>query len=170
MGRINDYVKYTCHGYRYAPESFRVYKVFVNKDGYGKHKYVELDLSAEQRSNIGNTYICKGKKAAFDLAKRYDREMMRKRQIFITYGFSDVANPSHYYFTQQLFCRLDAPLLERYFIFKKFRDYLAEDNGYTVTTQQLDGAFMPVNAAKKVKRPRSNANLLKPVVVYLKAD
>jgi len=169
MGKRNDYIKYTCCGYKYAPESFRAYKVLVDRSGCGKHKYVQMDLTAEQRSAIGNSYICKGRKAASDLAKRYDRKMMKEQQLLITYGFLDAINPSHYHFTQQLHCKPNAPLKERHAIFKKFREYLMDDDSYVVTTHQLDAGFAPVSAPKKLKRPGRNADLSKPVVVYLKA-
>ena len=169
MGRVNDYIKYSVSGYRYAPESFHAYRVLVDKSGAGENEYVELDLSGDQRQSIGYTYLCKGPLAAFALAKRYDRAMDRKPRLFLTYGFLDATKPSRYHFTQQLYCRLDAPLIERLSIFKRIRDCFKEGAKYETTTYQLDGAFKLVDAKKDEACYYLNADLSKPVLVYLRA-
>ena len=169
MGRINDYIKYSVSGYQYSPESFRAYRVLVDKSGAGENEYVELDLSADQCQAIGYTYLCKGPRAAFALAKKYDRAMDRKPRLSLTYGFLDASNPSRYYFTRQLYCRLDAPLAERLSIFKRVRGCFKEGAEYETTTYQLDSAFKPVDAKKDKSCYYHNADLSKPVLVYLRA-
>jgi len=168
MGRVNDFIKYTCRGYRYAPESFRAFKVFMNRYGDGRHEYIELELSDYQRALIGNAYICGGKDPAISLAKRFDRDMMRRQQRVVTYGFLDVHNPKEYYFTRQLYCRPDAPIKERYSVFKRFKNYLMKGNTYSVSECQFDGRFNPVGKKTRTNHDHYNVDLSKPVRVYLK--
>ena len=167
MNKTDDYIKYTCRGYRYAPESFRVYKVYINQSG-GQHKYVEMLLTAEQRAAVGNARICKGESAASALARRYDRAMLKKQGAFITYGFVDAGDASKYYYTHQLRCKPDAPLKEKLYIFKEFKKYLARGSEVKRSEGFLDAYYRPVEHKKVNIRYRVNADLTKPVIVYLK--
>jgi len=159
-------IKYTCRGYRYAPESFRAYKVLIPTNG--QPEYTELPFTAEQRTEIGNTYICKGEAAATALMKRLDRVLQRKQRLFITYGFMDASNPSQYHYTRQLYCKSDAPLKERGRIYLEFKDYLARGSEVTLTEYTLDEHYCPVGQKKTVDCYQVNADLAKPILVYLR--
>ena len=167
MCRLNEAIKYTCSGYRYAPESFNAYKVILDTSGCGNHQYIRLPLTREQNHAIGMACVCKGKDAAAALAKRYDREIMRKPRLFIAYGFLDKNDPTRYHYTQQLRCLPDAPLQSRFQIYQEFKAFVLEGSSYTCTEITLDENFRPNNKTKEEKRYQVIADITKPVLVYL---
>lgn len=73
--------EYHIHGYRYAPESFRIYK------GLPGQEKTELPLSDEQRYQMGYLYLTQGIKSAVDYVKHIERERERKCRLYMTYGF-----------------------------------------------------------------------------------
>ena len=164
--KVDDYIKYTCEGYRYEPASFRAYKVYINRNG-GKHKYLEMPLTAAQRSKIGYARIGKGEAAAAALAKRYDREIMRMPRRLFTYGFLDADNASRYYFTRQLRCEPDTPIAKRLHIFRTIRDTFSHGLKIKRSEMFLDAYRRPVGLKNKTIYDRENADLTKPVIVNL---
>ena len=64
--------EYHIHGYRYAPESFHIYK------GLPGQEKTELPLSDEQRYQMGYLYLTQGIKSAVDYVKHIERERERK--------------------------------------------------------------------------------------------
>ena len=76
--------EYHIHGYRYAPESFHIYK---GLPGQGK---TELPLSDEQRYQMGYLYLTQGIKSAVDYVKHIERERERKCRLYMTYGFTSL--------------------------------------------------------------------------------
>jgi len=165
MSKINDYIKYTCSGYKHATESFRSYKVFIDQSGRGNHSYIPLKLSKDQEWEIGYACMTKGKEAARALAKKYDRQRSKKPRQFITYGFLDANDKHRYHFTQQLRCLPDSPLTERHRIFKEFKDYLLRHDGKIKRYDQckLDGHYRP----EEVTEVYDTADISKPVIVRL---
>ena len=73
--------EYHIHGYRYAPESFHIYK------GLPGQEKTELPLSDEQRYQMGYLYLTQGIKSAVDYVKHIERERERKCRLYMTYGF-----------------------------------------------------------------------------------
>lgn len=65
--------EYHIHGYRYAPESFHIYK------GLPGQEKTELPLSDEQRYQMGYLYLTQGIKSAVDYVKHIERERERNR-------------------------------------------------------------------------------------------
>ena len=91
--------EYHIHGYRYAPESFHIYK---GLPGQGK---TELPLSDEQRYQMGYLYLTQGIKSAVDYVKHIERERERKCRLYMTYGFMLKENPRSYVYCADLRCR-----------------------------------------------------------------
>lgn len=82
--------EYHIHGYRYAPESFHIYK------GLPGQEKTELPLSDEQRYQMGYLYLTQGIKSAVDYVKHIERERERKCRLYMTYGFMLKENPRSY--------------------------------------------------------------------------
>ena len=80
--------EYHIHGYRYAPESFRIYK------GLPGQEKTELPLSDEQRYQMGYLYLTQGIKSAVDYVKHIERERERKCRLYMTYGFIWLYTPA----------------------------------------------------------------------------
>ena len=76
--------EYHIHGYRYAPESFHIYK------GLPGQEKTELPLSDEQRYQMGYLYLTQGIKSAVDYVKHIERERERKCRLYMTYGFTSL--------------------------------------------------------------------------------
>ena len=72
--------EYHIHGYRYAPESFHIYK------GLPGQEKTELPLSDEQRYQMGYLYLTQGIKSAVDYVKHIERERERKCRLYMTYA------------------------------------------------------------------------------------
>ena len=70
--------EYHIHGYRYAPESFHIYK------GLPGQEKTELPLSDEQRYQMGYLYLTQGIKSAVDYVKHIERERERKCRLYMT--------------------------------------------------------------------------------------
>ena len=60
--------EYNIRGYRYAPESFHIYK------GLPGQKKKEIPLSDEQRQQMGYLCLTEGVKSAVDYVKHIERE------------------------------------------------------------------------------------------------
>lgn len=73
--------EYNIRGYRYAPESFHIYK------GLPGQKKDEISLSDEQRQKMGYLCLTEGVKSAVDYVKHIERERERKCRQYMTYGF-----------------------------------------------------------------------------------
>ena len=50
---MKNRIRYTCQGYRHAPESFHAYRVLVDQSGRGNHSYEKLDLTLAENTKIG---------------------------------------------------------------------------------------------------------------------
>ena len=94
--------EYHIHGYRYAPESFHIYK------GLPGQEKTELPLSDEQRYQMGYLYLTQGIKSAVDYVKHIERERERKCRLYMTYGFMLKENPCSYVYCADLRCRENA--------------------------------------------------------------
>lgn len=88
--------EYHIHGYRYAPESFHIYK------GLPGQEKTELPLSDEQRYQMGYLYLTQGIKSAVDYVKHIERERERKCRLYMTYGFMLKENPRSYVYCADL--------------------------------------------------------------------
>lgn len=82
--------EYNIRGYRYAPESFHIYK------GLPGQKKDEISLSDEQRQKMGYLCLTEGVKSAVDYVKHIERERERKCRQYMTYGFMLKDNPHEY--------------------------------------------------------------------------
>ena len=98
--------EYHIHGYRYAPESFHIYK------GLPGQEKTELPLSDEQRYQMGYLYLTQGIKSAVDYVKHIERERERKCRLYMTYGFMLKENPRSYVYCADLRCRENDPPAE----------------------------------------------------------
>ena len=63
MGKLK--FEYNIRGYRYAPESFHIYK------GLPGQEKAEIPLTSEQRQQLGVLYVTQGVKSAVDYVKTY---------------------------------------------------------------------------------------------------
>lgn len=154
-----DRFEYTIRGYRYASESFQIFK------GLPVQKKKEVHLSAEQRQRMGYLCITKGGKAALDYVKHIERERKQEQQWYKTYGFVLKDNPHEYVYIPNLRCSESAALQERLYILRQIREYLAREEGRVkqCTECDLDGKYRPVN----IRNNYMIANLERPVVVWL---
>ena len=140
---MKNRIRYTCQGYRYAPESFKAYRVLVDQSGRGNHFYEKLDFTHEENTEIGYAYVTKGNDAAEAIIKRLVRKQERKPKEYMTYGFRDVENPKTCHFTQQILVRPTASITDKHRAFREFKDYLLS-NGCKIkryTSCKLDGRY-----------------------------
>ena len=109
--------EYHIHGYRYAPESFHIYK------GLPGQEKTELPLSDEQRYQMGYLYLTQGIKSAVDYVKHIERERERKCRLYMTYGFMLKENPCSYVYCADLRCRENDPPAVRLQTLRAFREH-----------------------------------------------
>jgi len=135
---------YAISGYRWAPESFRADKGLIGQPARN------IPLTPEERQEVGLLYITKGYEAAVGYVKHVERARVRQRGSLITYGFRTKEASSQFAYCPQLYCRADASLSERLYIFKKVRGVLKETDGRVTTSTQcdLDGQYRPVNVVE----------------------
>lgn len=151
--------EYHIHGYRYAPESFRIYK------GLPGQKKTEIPLSDEQRYQVGYLCLTQDIKSAVDYVKHIERERERKCRQYMTYGFLLKEDPHRYVYCADLRCRESDPLAVRLDTLRAFREHLAQHGGRIEQSVEceLDGNYRPV----KVRKNYETADLSRPVVVWL---
>ena len=106
--------EYNIRGYRYAPESFHIYK------GLPGQKKKEIPLSDEQRQQMGYLCLTEGVKSAVDYVKHIERERERKCRQYMTYGFMLKENPHEYVYCPSLRCRESDTLKTRYVFCRRF--------------------------------------------------
>lgn len=133
--------EYAISGYRWAPESFHVRK------GLEKQSLKAVSLSNEERKEVGLLFLTKGADAAVAHVKHLERARERQRKSIVTYGFRSKEARSQLIYCPQLYCRSDASLDERLYIFKTIRSVLEKTDGRVVVSTQceLDGAYRPTN-------------------------
>ncbi len=132
---------YAIYGYRWAPESFHASK------GLTKDSMRNVPLTDEERRKVGLLYITKGFDAAAGYVKHVERAHVRQRKSTMTYGFLTKEVPGRFVYCPQLYCRTDAAIGERLYLFKKIRRVLNETEGRVTTSTQcdLDGSYRPTN-------------------------
>lgn len=132
---------YAISGYRWAPESFHVSK------GLTKNSMKNVPLTAEERREVGLLFLTKGFDVAAGYVKHVERARERQRKGIITYGFRAKETPGQFVYCPQLYCRSDAALDERLYMFKKIRGVLDETDGRVVTSTEcdLDAEYRPTN-------------------------
>ena len=159
--RKTDY-EYNIRGYRYAPESFHIYK------GLPGQKKTEVSLSDEQRYQIGYLYLTQGIKSAVGYVKHIERERERKCRLYMTYGFMLGDEPRKYVYCAEMRCRESDPLSVRLRTFREFRDYLAQSGGRIEQGAEceLDAHYRPVN----IRKQYVTADLSRPVVIRLRVE
>ena len=86
---------------------------------------------------------------------------------YITYGFFEIDSRTTYHYSPQIFCRPDAPLRERFWTFKRFKDYIeSSDCKIERFTQcKLDGQYRPT----EVEKVYSAIDITRPVLIRLSA-
>ncbi len=132
---------YEISGYRWAPESFHVRKGLVGQPAKN------LPLTTDERQEVGYLFLTKGFEAALGYVKHTERAQERQCRSMITYGFRTKETPRTFVYCPQLYCRSDADIKERLYIFKKVRSVLDETGGRVVVSAQcdLDGEYRPTN-------------------------
>ena len=150
---------YAISGYRWAPESFQASKGLV-----GQPKKV-IPMSHEERHEVGMLFLSKGYGAAVGYVKHIERMRERQCKTMITYGFRLKEMSTQFAYCPQLYCRADAPISERLWLFKKIRSVLMETEGRVVTSTEcdLDGEFNPVN----VREHTATADFGRPLRIYM---
>ena len=151
--------EYHIHGYRYAPESFHIYK------GLPGQEKTELTLSDEQRYQMGYLYLTQGIKSAVDYVKHIERERERKCRLYMTYGFMLKENPRSYVYCADLRCRENDPLAVRLHTLRAFREHLAQSGGRIEQSVEceLDGRYRLIHTRKNYV----TADFDRPIVVWL---
>lgn len=150
---------YRISGYRYAPESFRAWKIYnVCPD-----KEISLNLTPDQSRELGNICICKGVKAGVDYLKRIDRQNCKRVRLHITYGYRIIGNPRTYLYIRELFIRADASIDKRLYAFCRLKQQLMETNGQIegFSSCTLNGEYQPEN----VKQKYLSADFRRPILI-----
>lgn len=160
---MNNKIRYTCVGYKFAPESFKCYMVVLDLKGYN-HSYFELkDFSKEENEKVGMTCISEGKQEAEAEIKR----IIRKKNIsynYITYGYM-VANENTVAYLQ--YGRIDnnANILEKLKLYKEVKEYFKSQNyiitGYTLNSFELSSNLELTNVKKEKKEQVLDAKPIK---------
>lgn len=150
---------YSIGGYRWAPERFWA------KKGLNGQPDDFVPLTSEERREVGILWTTKGFDAAVGYIKHVERARIRQSKSIMTYGFRSKEAPRQFAYCPQLYCRTDAPLDERLWIFKKVRSILKETGGrVTVSAEcELDGRYNPVN----VKENYITADFSRPLCISL---
>ena len=151
--------EYAIRGYRYAPESFRIYK------GLPGQKKTEIPLSPEQRGQTGYLCLTQSCKAGLDYVKRIERERERKCRLYTSYGFFSKEEPRAYLFCGKIRCREDAPVDEKLNVLRDFKEVLKRNGGRVEQSAEcrLDGHYRPVH----VKTNYLTADFGRPVKIRL---
>lgn len=133
--------EYHIHGYRYAPESFHIYK------GLPGQEKTELPLSDEQRYQMGYLYLTQGIKSAVDYVKHIERERERKCRLYMTYGFMLKENPCSY-----VYCALPG------FVDSKNEEKTERNAGYLVVSHS-GGGMLRQGTRKGIRRTPANRGM-----------
>lgn len=153
---------YEIRGCRYAPELFRAYK------GLQGQKKMEMPLTSDQRSQLGNICLTQGGKAGVAFLKHIEREKEHRCHQYMTYGFMLKEEPRRYVYCADLLCRERDPLAVRLHTLRSFRQHLARDEGRIEqsTECELDGYYCPANVRKNYVA----ADLKRPIVIWLRVE
>lgn len=148
---MKDKIRYTCSGYKYAPESFKCYMVVINPDGNNHSYYFINEFTDEENWNIGNICITKGKLAAEAEIKR----LLRSKQKFhdyITYGYKEIEG-SNVAYLQYEYIHDSSNILKKLELYKKIKNYFKSQNyiasQFTLDTCELDSNYNPIHHEKK---------------------
>lgn len=152
---------YSINGYRWAPESFRVWK------GLAGQPKKEVPLTSEERSEMACRFLSKGFRDAIAYVKHIERKCVRKQHTYMTYGFWAKESALHYIYSPQLQCRAEADLSERLRIFKEVRRHLEKSGGSVEISVEceLDGNYNPTH----IKRNVVTADFSRPLRIWLTA-
>ncbi len=153
---------YSISGYRWAPESFHVWKSLA-----GQPKK-EVPLTSEERSEMACRFLTKGFWDAIGYVKHIERKCAHKQHTYVTYGFWAKESASRYIYSLQLQCRAEADLSERLCIFKELRRHLEESDGRVEISVEceLDENCNPVH----IKRNVVTADFSCPLRIWLTTD
>lgn len=150
-------IGYSIHGYRYAPQRFRIY--YNTQSGHE----VQIPLSDEQRSQIGYLYLAQGEKAALENVKCIDQERSRKCLLYMAYGFLTQDAPSNMFIKQFRFHE-DTSVGKRLKAYRELKDYLAQIGGKVkVGSCQLYGHYRPVD----VMEHYLTEDFERPIIIWL---
>lgn len=157
MSKLN--FEYNIRGYRYAPESFRIYK------GLPGRKKDEIPLSNEQRQKMGYLCLTEGVKSAVDYVKHIEREREQKCRQYMTYGFRLKEEPQRYVYCASLRCRESDSISKRLCTLRQFQEYLAQNEGRIEQSVEcdLDGHYHPIH----IRKNYVTADFSRPVLVWL---
>jgi len=122
-------IEFSCQGYKYAPESFKSYKVIIDKTGKGNHKYELLNFTADENKRIGDIYITKGKNEAVNEIKRLYRKMRREfnSKKYCCFGFFKEGSKTEFIYIRQLRA-LNSNLKDKLYYYKEMKELNKENN------------------------------------------
>ena len=151
---MNNRIRYTCAGYKSAPESFKCYLVILASQGYN-HSYYELKyFSKEDNCRVGMVCIEKGKREAEAEIKRIVRNRNEDR-TYITYGYKIIGRNLISYIPNQ-WINIDSDIHEKLKMYKiikesfKEQNYIIED--YTLVSYEFGDNYKVSNLHKnKIK-------------------
>lgn len=149
---MKNKIRYTCSGYKYAPESFKCYMVVINPDGINHSYYFINEFTEEENTAIGTIRISKGKLAAEAEIKR----LLRRKQEYhnyITYGYRVLNDNSISYIIRQKI-NDDANILQKLALYKSIKadykstNYIVRDN-FIINSFDIDRNFNATNLQKQ---------------------
>ena len=151
---MKNKIRYTCQGYKYAPESFKCYMVVINADGYN-HSYYELEsFTHKENTRVGIVCISKGKRAAEAEIKKIIRG---KKEYYnnITYGYKSLDGGTITYLQWEKIDN-DASIKNKLAIYKMVKEYYKEKNyiitEYSCTSFELGEECEVINQHKKEEK------------------
>lgn len=159
---MNKRVRYTCSGYKYAPESFEAFRVYVLSNN---PSYEKIPLSQEQTHKIGMLCIQCGKSEVEKELKRIVRTVNKRQRQKITYGFKLLGDERRFIYDGYNSTWADAGIKARLQVYKQIKHYLLERECKVTYGQsaRLDGHYKP----QEVEDMCYEANINKPVIVTL---
>jgi hypothetical protein len=162
--QIEERIGMTC--YKYAPESFKAYKIIGFSNGNKNiPEYEQIALSQEEISICGNAYACKGRSAALAELKRILRLRQKNSKQYITIGFFVEGSEKTYYYIKSLFANADS-IQDKLYVYKKIKNIILAKHCLieTLTSVQLDGNYKPEN----IETHYDKIDLKRPVKLYFK--
>ena len=157
---MNKNINFAVSGYKYAPESFNGYIIF------NKNKRIKLNLTSEEKSLIGYTYITKGYKKAIDEVKRIIRNENKKVNNDVVFGFYKENSKTEYIYSRDTLSN-NNNIIDKLFNYKYFKQYLKNINCEIIeyTQGSLDGNYKTISK----EEIKSKIDITRPIKLNVKS-
>ena len=145
---MKNKIRYTCTGYKYAPESFKCYMVIINPDGYNHSYYEVKEFTNEENNKVGLTYLSGGKEKAEAKIKHIIRGKKENNNT-ITYGYRVLNENGLICYLEYNRTEDDSDIQQKLKVYKNIKEHCQKENYivsyYTVTSSELGGNYQSRN-------------------------